>query len=360
MQWTFANGVIRTVGKKVYSLIKAAGTAALASALLAGCAGTATTSPTKEPTVVIGYENNGADPEMVAIAEGFFAKYMKGAHVELRMFTSGPDSLAALASGSLQFMTGIGNPPTAAAISQGVPLQVVWAQERYTTDEGLVVRNGSGINSLKDLQHRQLALVVGSTSPFEVDTALRNLGIPDSSVTFTNMSPPQMVSTWERGQLDAAYVWDPAFDTMLKNNGHAIMYDQNVARQAPIFNLAIVNSHWAKGNVKLVREFVQAEQAGVAFYQQHPHAAVQDMAREAGITAALARTELSGFELYNVQEQLGPDGLGQGSGVKSSLVTVALSAAAQYLLGIHEVSSIPKNMSVHVNPSYAQYVAAHP
>ncbi|EQD36018.1 taurine ABC transporter, periplasmic binding protein, partial [mine drainage metagenome] len=156
--------------------------------------------------MVIGYENNGADPEMVAIAQGFFAKYMKGAHVELRLFTSGPASLAALASGSLQFMTGIGNPPAAAAISQGVPLQVVWAQELYTTDEGLVVRDGSGIHSLKDLQHRQLALVVGSTSPFEVATALKSLGLAESSVTFVNMSPPVMVATWERGQLNAAYV----------------------------------------------------------------------------------------------------------------------------------------------------------
>ncbi|MDA8346980.1 MAG: ABC transporter substrate-binding protein [Thermaerobacter sp.] len=346
------------MGKTLSRIIGVVGGIALLGVLLGACGSSPATS-SKEPTVVIGYENNGADPEMVAIAEGFFAKDMKGVHVELREFSSGPASLAALASGSLQFMTGIGNPPAAAAISQGVPLQAVWAQELYTTDEGLVVRNGSGINSLKDLEHKQLAIVVGSTSPFEVDTAFRNAGIPASSVAFVNMSPPAMVAAWARGQLNAAYVWDPAFDTMLKNHGHAIMYDRNVERQAPIFNLAVVNSNWAKSNATLVREFVQAEQAGVTFYRQHPQRALKDMAKEAGIRVALAQTELAGFRLYNLQDQLGPDGLGTGSGVKDSLVTVALRSAATYLLSIHQVSSIPQDMSIHVNPAYAQYVAHH-
>lgn len=46
--------------------------------------------------------------------------------------------------------------------------------------------------------------------------------------------------------------------------------------------------------------------------------------------------------------------------MKTSLVTVSLSSAAQYLLSTHQVSQTPKDMSVYVNPSYAQYVASHP
>ncbi len=345
------------MGRTLTKLIGAVGAAALLGAFLGGC-GT-TTAASHKQTVVIGYENNGADPEMVAIARGYFAKYMKDAHVELRLFSSGPAAAAALASGSLQFMTGLGNPPAAAAISQGVPLQVVWAQELYTTDEGLVVRKGSGIHSLQDLVHKQIALVVGSTSPFEVATAMKNAGIPAASITFVNMSPPAMVAAWERGQINAAYVWDPAFDTMLQHGGEAIMYDQNVERQAPIFNLSVVNTDWAKSHEDLVREFIQAQQAGVAYYESHPQQALQDMAKEAGISVALARTEIEGFKLYNVQDQLGADGLGTGSGVQRSLVTVSLASSAQYLQSSHQVSGAPQDMAQHVDPSYAQYVAAH-
>ncbi len=344
--------------KGLRASLAAAGVGIATSLLLAGCGGgSAPTSTKSEPTVVIGYENNGADPEMAAMAEGYFQKYMKGAHVELRYFSSGPASLAALASGSLQFMTGLGNPPAAAAIGQGVPLKVIWAQERYTTDEGLVVRQGSGVHSLKDLEGKSIALVVGSTSPFEVATAMAQQGIPASAIKFANMSPPDMVSAWERGEIDAAYVWDPAFDTMLRHQGQAILYDQDVARQAPIFNLAVVQSSWAKAHRQLVIGFIKAEQAGVAFYRSHPAQAVRDMAKEAGITVALARTELKGYKIYTAQDEIGPDGLGQGKGVKDALVTVSLSSAAKYLYSIRQISSPPGDMSSYVDPSYAQTVA---
>ena len=338
-------------------IVAGLGAVALTAATLAAC-GSQATAVRPVPTVTIGYENNGADPEMVAKAEGFFGKYMKGAHVRMREFSSGPASLAALASGSLQFMTGIGNPPTAAAIGQGVPLKVIWAQELYTKDEGLVVRKGLGVHSLRDMAGKSIGIVVGSTSPFEVATAMANAHMPASAIKFVNMSPPDMVAAWQRGQLDAAYVWDPAFDTMLRSGGEAIMYDQNVAKQAPIFNLAVVQAPWAKSHRQLVLGFIRAEQAGVEFYHSHPAKAVQDMAAQAGISPSLARTELAGYRLYSVRDQLTPDGLGEGAGVKHALVTLSLNGAARYLYSIRQITQAPKDMSGFVDPSYAQAVAA--
>ena len=346
-----------TVAGRVARWAGALSALALTGALLGGCGSPKTTSGPKA-TVVIGYENNGADPEMVAMARRYFAKYMPGVTVELREFTSGPASLAALASGSLQFMTGIGNPPAAAAIGQGVKLELIWAQERYTTDEGLVVRQGSGVHALRDLVNKSLALAVGSTSSFEVATALANAGIPDSAVHIVNMSPPAMVAAWERGQLSAAYVWDPAFDTMLHDHGYAIMYDQDVAKQAPIFNIAVVQAKWAKDHRQLVLGFIRAEQAGVAYYKSHPAQAVADMAKEAGISVALAKTELKGYRILSVQDQLGQEGLGQGTGVRTALATVSLQAAAEYLQSIHQIPSTTVDMSSYVDPSYARAVAA--
>lgn len=310
------------------------------------------------PTVVIGYENNGADPEMVAIADHLFSHYMH-AKVELRLFSSGPVALAAIGSGALDFMTGIGNPPTVAAIAQGVPLQVVWAQEQYTQDEGLVVKKSSGIRSLKDLVGKQVALVVGSTSPFELATALHQAHIAESKVTLINTEPPAMVSAWERGSIEAAYVWDPVFDTLLHHGGVALMYDQNVSATAPIFNLAVVNGAWAKAHTQLARQFVEAEQAAVTDYHHHPVPAIKAMAAEAGISVALAKAELSGYRLYNASTELSLAGMGEGGTVKRSLVTKSLTSAAAYLKSIGAISQVPSDMAAHVNPVYAQYVATH-
>ncbi|MEE3504062.1 ABC transporter substrate-binding protein [Acidiphilium acidophilum] len=133
------------------------------SALLGGI----TTGLAANPRVVIGYENNGADPYMVTQSLGLFKKDIHG-RVALKYFGSGPAAMSALASGSLQFMCGLGIPPFVAGISQGLPLAIVFNQERYTTAAGIVARRGTGINSVADLKGKTIAIEVGSQSSFEL------------------------------------------------------------------------------------------------------------------------------------------------------------------------------------------------
>ncbi len=320
---------------------------------LAAC-GSVSASAKSVPTVTIGYEN-APDPEAVAIEQHFFQKEMH-APIKLIYFSSGPTALDDLASGKLDFMTTLGNPPTASAIARGVPLQVVWAMERYTTAEGLVVRKSSHITSLKDLEGKTVDLVAGSTSPFELDTALKLAGIPLSRVTEENMSPPDMVSAWKTKQIDAAYTWVPFVSAMQAAGGHMLMYDQDVYREAPIFNLAVVNASWAKAHVSLVEGFVRAEQAGVTFYQQHPAKAYQDMGKLNDISARSAEGQAQGLSFTTLAQQVTPRRLGKGPQVKTSLVTKSLTAAAQWLYQTGQISKLPKNMAQYVNPTYVEHV----
>lgn len=323
--------------------------------VLAGCGGASSTSgKASGPTVTIGYEN-APDPEAVAIEQHYFKKYMN-AKVKLIYFASGPSALTDMASGKLDFMTTLGNPPTASAIAQGVPLKVVWAMERYTTGEGLVVKNSSGIKNLKGLEGKTVALVEGSTSPFELDTALTEAGIPISKVTQENMSPPDMVAAWKHGSIQAAYVWTPFDNTMQHSGGRFLMYDQNVYQKAPIFNLAVVNSHWASSHKSLVEGFIKAEEAGVKYFKQHPAQAYKDMGKLNNISAADAKAQTQGFQFETLQSQVQTDGMGSGSSVSNSLVTKSLSSAAQWLQQTHQISNAPSNMAQYVDPTFAQAV----
>ncbi len=319
---------------------------------LAGCGTTSAAS--QEPTVTIGYEN-APDPESVAIEQKFFQKYLH-AHVELKYFSSGPDALTSLASGSLDFMTTLGNPPTASAIARGVPLKVVWAMERYTTAEGLVVKNGSHIHSLRNLEGKTVALVQGSTSPFELDTALKMHHIPVSSVHIKNMAPPNMVSAWKTGQIDAAYTWAPFSNEMQKDHGRFLIYDQNQVTQAPIFNLAVVNAHFATKNPKLVDQFVQAEEAGVKFFYAHPTKSYQDIAKLNGITPQEAKAQAQGLKFTTLAQELTSRRLGTTNTVKSSLVTKSLSSAAAWLKQTGQISTVPSHISQYVDPAFCQTV----
>lgn len=348
--------------KKILSHGRTLLLAALVPTVLAACnSGSASSSSVASSTsaapetVTIGYQNLGADPQAVVEAQNLFQKYIH-APVKLREFASGPDALPALASGSIQFMTGLGNPPVATAILHGLPVKVVWTQERYTSDEGLVVPANSPVHSLKDLQGVTVATVLGSTSTLAFSAGLTAAGVNPASVHMINMTPPAMQAAWSNGSIKAAYTWDPFFDYMVEHGGRTIMTDGMVATLAPIFNLSVVNSQWALTHSELVKGFIRAEEAGVQAYKSSPSSALASMAKASGISVALAQREMQGYQIYDLQDQLSSSGMGEGSTVAGSLVVKGLVLAARQLIASGSATGPVPDMTKAVDPTYAAAV----
>lgn len=339
----------------------------LISTALAACGTSSSSSPSTSATsstqankistttVTIGYQNLGADPQAAVEARKFFQKYIH-ANVKLREFSSGPGALPALASGSIQFMTGLGNPPVATAIMHGLPVKVIWTQEQYTKDEGLVVPKNSPIHSLKDLKGTTVAIVLGSTSTLAFSAGLTAAGVNPSSVNLLNLTPPAIQSAWSTGSIKAAYTWDPVYDYMLNHGGRSIMTDGQVSSIAPIFNLSIVNSQWAATHAPLVRGFIRAEQAGVQLYKSSPTTALTAMAKETGISVGLAQREMQGYKIYDLSSQLSTFGMGNGQSIPNSLVVKGLVLAAKQLIVSGSAHGSVPNMADYVDPSYAAEV----
>lgn len=282
-------------------------------------------------TVVIGYENLGATPEMVVLTKGWFQKYMHG-HIVLKEFASGPAALAAIASGALQFMTEIGNPPVAAALDRGVKLDVIWNDETFTTGEGLVVHKRSGIKRLSNLVGKRVAVVSGSSSDYVLTKALAKTDVDRSKIRLINMSPPSMLSAWQNGSIDAAYVWTPVVNELAAHDGQMIFTDADAVGYAPSVNLSVVNSAWAKAHPSQVIAFLRAQDAGVAYTRSHSADAIKTMATGAGISEALARVELSGIQYFDARQQLTKHALGEpGSPRADSAVGRGLDSALSFL-----------------------------
>jgi NitT/TauT family transport system substrate-binding protein/taurine transport system substrate-binding protein len=324
----------------------------LGAGLIGATLAAAAAAHAQTPTVVIGYENNGADPYMVTQAMGMFQKTMH-AHVSLKFFDSGPAAMSALASNSLQFMCGLGVPPFVAAISQGVPLAIIYNQERYTTAAGIAVRPGSGINSIADLKGKKIAIVQGSQSSFELATFLAEAHVPYDSVHQINMSPPEMRVAWTTKSIDAAIVWDPVFDSLKSMGAKVLKTDADLPRDASSYNICIADTDWAKAHPALATEFVKALDEGVAYTHAHPKEALQVMAKAAGIDMPVAETELKGYEIFSGKDQTTQNVLGSGSGVAQSATTKTLQNTADVLLKIGRITNPLKDPASAVDPSFA-------
>ncbi len=336
----------------MHSLRLAGAGAASLLIMLAGCGAQSQAAGPVRPTVIIGYQN-GSDPQTVAIEQKFFQK-MIHAPVELKYFSSGPAALTSLASGSLQFMTGMGSPPVVAAINKGVPLKIVWVQDRYVTAEGLVVKDSANITGLSQLSGRTVALVDGSSSPWQLDTALQTHHIPVSAVHIDDTAPANMVAAWKTGQIDAAYVWSPFLNDMQADGGHILIYDQNQVNSAPMFTYAVVNASFASKYPKLVEDFVKAEAQGVTYYDSHPSQSYQDMATLNGISAAAAKTQAAELRFTPLSEEVTSRRMGTAATVSSSLVATSLHSAANWLKATGQITAVPPHLDSYIAPQFCQ------
>ena len=77
-----------------------------------------------------------------------------GYKVTYRKLGSGAEVARALASGAIHIGEA-GSAPFASAISQGVPIEVFWILDNINAAEALVARNGSGVNTLADLEGKK-------------------------------------------------------------------------------------------------------------------------------------------------------------------------------------------------------------
>jgi taurine transport system substrate-binding protein len=205
-----------------------------------------------DQTVVVGYQTD-ALPSSVAIANGDFEK-ATGTKIDFRRFNSGAEIFAAIASGDVQ-VGYVGSSPFAAATSRGLDVKAFYLASISGVDEALVVRHGSGINSLADLKGKKLAAAPVSTDHYQLLALIKSLGLTEKDVQVFAIPQPDIVAGYNRGDLDGGFVWDPAL-TELKKNGKVLVTSRDVAdKGAPTFSAWVATAAFAKENPGFLKAF---------------------------------------------------------------------------------------------------------
>ena len=187
-----------------------------------------------------------------------------GYKINWRMFGGGGDVIKAMASGDVQ-LGEAGSSPITAAASQGQDIKLFWILDDIADAEALIVRNGSGINSVKDLKGKKVATPFVSTAHYQLMAVMKTEGVDAKGVNVMNLRPPEIAAAWERGDIDAAFIWDPVL-SKIKGNGKVIETSKTIGKRGfPTFDGLIVNAKWAAQNeafmVALVKALAKADAA---------------------------------------------------------------------------------------------------
>lgn len=222
-----------------------------------------------QPAVVIAYQT-GVDPSKVAQANGDYEKASQQL-IQWKKFDIGADVVNALASGDVD-IGNIGTSPLAAAASRNLPIEVFFIASKLGGSEALAVSSRSGIQNPQDLIGKTVAVPFVSTAHYSLLSALKHWNISDSQVKIINLRPPEISAAWERGDIDAAYVWEPALSKALQT-GKVLTDSRQVGEWgAPTFDVWVVRKDFAGKNPQFLKAFVQASLKQIDQYSKDPKA----------------------------------------------------------------------------------------
>jgi len=319
-------------------LALAIGTAALALTLPAHVQ-----SARAADKVAIAYQTV-VEPAKVAQADGAYEK-ATGRTIDWRKFDSGADVIAAVASGDIKIGY-VGSSPLAAAASRNLPIKTFLIAALIGDAEQLVVRNGAGIDKPADLAGKKVAVPFVSTTHYSLLAALKHWQIAPGTVQILNLRPPEITAAWTRGDIDAAYVWDPALG-QIKASGKVLVSSSEVAKWgAPTFDAWIVRDDFATANRDFVQAFVKVTTDAYAAYRANPQTwaagdATAKIVRLTGAKAEEVPELLAGSVFPTAAEQAAPALLGGGT-------VTAITETSAFLKEQKRIDA--------VQPDYARFV----
>ncbi len=304
--------------------------------------------------VAIGYQLI-VNPWKVAIASGAFER-ATGWRIDWKRFDSGATVLAALASGEVQIALA-GSSPIAAGLSRGLDIELFWIAEDIAAAEALVVRNGSGIVAPQDLRGKTIAVPFASTSHFHTLFALEQFGIGRNAVKLVDMQPPEIAQAWKRGEIDAAFVWEPVLSE-LKATGRVLITSGLLSQWGKAtFDGLVADRKFSSQHPVFMCRFVKTLAESVDDYIRDPAAWTPDSPQvraivgliggdPADVPAALAR-----YRFPTLAEQATPRWLGGG---RDGGAARALRFTAAFLKAEKQVPTVLNDYARAVNPHWVE------
>jgi taurine transport system substrate-binding protein len=171
-------------------------------------------------------------------------------------FEAGVTAVAELRSGSVQAISGVGNPPATEAIGDNTGITVVLAQS-FDADELLVP---ASVSAPAQLAGKSVGVLVGSSEDYELRGWLGLNGLTGKVKLVELGSEQAVAAAYVAGDIDAAYVYGGYASQVQSKGAHAITDAEDIAKEGvPGIDVVAVSTSLVKGNPTLVQKYVCAE-----------------------------------------------------------------------------------------------------
>ncbi|XMB72065.1 glycine betaine ABC transporter substrate-binding protein [Mycoplasmatota bacterium WC30] len=194
---------------------------------------------------------------MLAKQMGLFEEKFNalGYEVNYFYFDSGVDANKGIASGDIDFAT-MGNINGLVALGSNLDAELVWIHETLGAVEALAVKDSANITTVEDLAGKTIATTFASTAHYVLLNVLKEAGIEDD-VQLLNMKTPELVAAWNRGDIDAAYTWQPSLGQLLLDGTVLVSSEDMIEKGYMTANIELARKSFAEENPVLVQTYVE-------------------------------------------------------------------------------------------------------
>ncbi|MEV5728523.1 ABC transporter substrate-binding protein [Streptomyces pharetrae] len=322
-----------------------AGALATVSAAVAGCSSDSDASPSGgSKRLRIGYfafpsgdllvKNRRLLEKALADYEITWIKFDSGASVNQAFIGKSLD-IAAL--GSSPFARGVSG-------SSPIPYKVAWILDVAGENEALVARRTTGITDVAGLKGRKIATPFASTSHYSLLAALETAGLRPSDVQLIDLQPQPILAAWQRGDIDAAYVWLPTLDELRETGTQLTSSKQIGAAGRPTLDLAVVSDDLIARDPEAIDAWRRAQAEALRLIRSDPDGTVKAVAAELGISAADARAQLSQGVFLTPEQVVSADWLGT-DGSPGELLTY-VGDTGRFLADQKQIAAAPSEADV--------------
>ena len=237
----------------------------IAAATVSACCSRTEIPPSQRRIVYAMPITVAAIPAYVALEKGFWKE--EGLDVQAQMFSSGRQALDALLSKSAEVMS-VSETPLMHAILQGNKIYIVTTVTQHQ-EVKLIARRDKGIQSGKELTGKRIATLPGTNSDYFMYEFLRANGVPIASVKVANMNPPEMVTAFVQGNIDAYFAWEP----------HIYYAEKQLPEQSIVFppgdlyhgrHCVAMNQEFVNANPEVVDKLIRGFQRAEKFINENP------------------------------------------------------------------------------------------
>jgi sulfonate transport system substrate-binding protein len=127
-------------------------------------------------------------------------------------FPNHAPTLQAVTGGSADFSFGGSTTPALAAIIAGAPLIFTQFYQYDPRTTAIIARNGAGIDTVRDLIGRTVAVNRSGLGEFLLIAALEKQGVDRSKIKVIYLNPPDAATALGAGKIDAWSMWSPVVD----------------------------------------------------------------------------------------------------------------------------------------------------